>query len=220
MSGRGNYVIGTPSNGGITRSLTREHGYKGNAPTWRKSTPVGDWAVVNVQSSSFSSADRLRCVVNLAVAPALWLDWQRERLGAGMPKTIGDSLGLFRDRLHPTGTPERTDGWWEVTDARSAERAAHDMVTQLVDGGWPVLDRLLDRAALLERVRAGDLGHMKRESLGVFFARAEALLLIEGGPSPELDECLRYAKSNVMPGQEDNAATFDAWVRTRLDQRR
>ncbi|MBK9725395.1 MAG: DUF4304 domain-containing protein [Actinomycetales bacterium] len=43
----------------------RDRGYKGSAPTWRKSSAAGDWAVVNVQSSMFSSARELRCVVTL-----------------------------------------------------------------------------------------------------------------------------------------------------------
>jgi hypothetical protein len=82
----------------------RIHGFKGAAPTWRKSTVSDDWAVVNVQSSSFSSAEHLKCVLNLAVAPEPWLRWNRVKLGPGMPKAVTESLGLYRERLHPAGT--------------------------------------------------------------------------------------------------------------------
>jgi hypothetical protein len=191
----------------------RRHGYKGSAPNWRKSSPVGDWAVVNVQSSSFSSADHLRCVVNLAFAPEPWLRWQAERLGTGMPKSVSESLGLYRERLHPDGTPEGTDGWWDVTDDESASAAVEGMVAQLDRAGWPVLETMFSREAMVSRLRDGDLGMMKRSNFGVFFARAEALLLMDAGPSDLLESQLDYALSNVMPRQRDHAQRFDAWVR-------
>lgn len=81
----------------------RRQGYKGSPPNWRKSSTAGDWAVVNVQSSSFSSAEHLQCVLNLAFAPEPWLRWQAEYLGAGMPKSVSESLGLYRERLHRRG---------------------------------------------------------------------------------------------------------------------
>ncbi|PVU82037.1 hypothetical protein DDP54_02320 [Cellulomonas sp. WB94] len=98
----------------------RRHGYEGSPPSWRRASEAGDWAVVNVQSSSFSSAERLPCVVNLSFAPEPWLRWMAEWLGARMPKSVSESLGLYRERLHPEGTPAGTDGWWEVSDAASA----------------------------------------------------------------------------------------------------
>jgi hypothetical protein len=66
---------------------------------------------------------------------------------------------------------------------------------------------------MLARVRDGDLGYMKRGNSGVFFARAEALLLMDDGPSDALESQLRYALDNVMPGQREHAERFDSWVR-------
>lgn len=153
----------------------RSHGFRGTAPTWRKSNPSGDWAVVNVQSSSFSTSASLRCVVNLAVASQPWLRWQRVQLGKGMPKSVTEYLGLYRERLHPTGTPEGTDGWWDVSDPESAVAAVTDMVVQLEAAGWPVLGRMLTAGGMLDQIRRGDLGRIKRANFGVFFAR--------GGPA-------------------------------------
>lgn len=195
----------------------RIHGFKGTAPTWRKSTPSGDWAVVNVQSSSFSSADHLKCVINLAVAPGPWLRWSRVTLGPGMPKSVTEALGLYRERLHPEGTAPGHDAWWEITDAASAMSAVADMVVQLDVAGWPVLDRLLRPESMLEQVRSGILGNWKRSSHGVLFARAEALLLMDGGPSPELHERLQFALESCMPQQREHALEFDAWVRQQAD---
>jgi hypothetical protein len=189
----------------------RSHGFKGSAPTWRRSTSTGDWAVVNVQSSSFSSAEHLKCVINLAVAPEPWLRWKRTELGAGMPQSVTETLGLYRERLHPEGTAPGQDVWWEITDAASALSTVKDMVVQLDAAGWPALDRLLRPDGMLEQVRTGAIG--KQSSAGVFLARAEALLLMDAGPSPELDERLQYALENCTPRQREHALEFDAWVR-------
>src|SRR5215831_12700174 len=91
----------------------RAAGFKGSGSTWRSANSDGDWAVVNVQSSRSSTAECVRCVINLVVAPAPWLDWMRESLGS-LPKSVRESLGLYRDRLHPAGTPAGVDKWWQI----------------------------------------------------------------------------------------------------------
>jgi len=192
----------------------RRHGYRGSVPTWRKANAAGDWLIVNVQSSSFSTSESLRCVINISAAPEPWLRWQRHRLGTKMPKSVTESLGLFRDRVHPTGTPARVDGWWEVTDESSAGDAATDMSVRMEEVGWAPLDAMLTRAGMLEKIRAGDLGLMKREDFDAFFACAEALLLMDAGPSEALELCLARALEGVVPTQRESAEEFDAWVRS------
>ena len=191
----------------------RSHGFKGSAPTWRKASDAGDWAVVNVQSSSWSTSESLSCVVNLAFAPEPWLRWMRRDLGSGAPKSVPESLGLYRERLHPEGTPAGSDGWWDVSDDESAHVAVADMNVQLDSAGWPVLEEMFAREAMMIRLREGDLGMMKRSNFGVFFARAEALLLMDDGPSEALESALRYALDNCIPRQRENAERFDQWVR-------
>ncbi|MEU4088709.1 DUF4304 domain-containing protein [Streptomyces aureus] len=200
--------------GDIVGPAARTAGFKGSGSTWRLTNAQGDWAVVNVQSSSSSTSRSVRCVINLAVAPAPWLDWMQESLGS-LPKSVNASLGLYRARLHPNGTPAGRDWWWEISNERDARAAADDMVVQLADHGWPTLTRLLDRQALLNSIRAGDLGHMKAGHFDVFFARAEALLIAEDGPSTRLDELLDRATTNAIPAQKANAEKFAAWVRSR-----
>lgn len=191
----------------------RSHGFTGSAPTWRKASDAGHCAVVNVQSSSWSTSESLRCVVNLAFAPEPWLRWMRRDLSSGAPKAVPESLGLYRERLHPEGTPEGRDGWWDVSDDESAELAVADMNVQLERAGWPVLEEMFNGDSMLARLREGDLGMMKRSNFGVFFARAEALMLMDDGPSGALESALRYALENCMPGQRENAERFDQWVR-------
>ena len=165
------------------------------------------------QSSSFSSAEHLRCAVNVAFAPEPWLRWQVQSLGERMPKSLSESLGLYRERLHPDGIPTGTDGWWEVSDDESARAAVEDMTVQLDRVGWPVPERMFSRDAMMTRLREGDLGIMKRSNFGVLFARAEALLLMDHGASDELESRLDYALTNVTPTQRQSAERFDVWVR-------
>jgi hypothetical protein len=129
-----------------------------------------------------------------------------------MPKQVVESLGLFRQRLHPTGTPEGVDGWWEVEDTESARAAAVDMVVQLARDGWPDLDRMLAPGGMLDQVHSGDLGFTKRESFGLLFDRAEALLLMDDGPSDALNSRLKDALDGVRPDQRAHAELFNEWV--------
>ena len=170
---------------------------------------------MNVQPSARRTAQALRGVSSRAVAAAPWLDWMREWLGS-LPKSINESLGLYRDRLHPAGTPSGAAGWWQVSSEDDACVAAADMVVQLAEHGWPTLIRLLNRDALLDSIRSGDLGHMKGEH-EVFFARAEALLIADDGPSARLEELLDRATAKAIPAQQANAAKFAAWVRARAE---
>jgi hypothetical protein len=178
---------------------------------------MGDWAIVNVQSSSWSTSEALQCVVNISAAPEPWLRWQRHALGTSMPKTITESLGLFRDRLHPAGTRPGVDGWWEVSDNTSAVEAVADMLVQLDHTGWARLDDLLTRDGMLAALRRGDLGFMKRENFPVFFARAEALLLMDSGLTERLESLLTEALNGAMAAQRQNADDFDGWVRSQAE---
>ncbi|MDH2415261.1 DUF4304 domain-containing protein [Nocardioides sp. CER19] len=198
----------------VVGPAAREHGFKGSVPNWRRNTDLGDWAIVNVQTSQYSSRESLRCVVNLSLAPQPWLAWTEARQGP-LPKSLGESYGLYRERLHPSGSPAGVYAWWEVNDPDDAPDVAADIQCQLEQVGWPTLERLLDRTAMVEQVRAGDLGFAKREFHGVFFARAEAVLLSDYGPSAELDEQLSYALEHVIDSQRAHAMEFDDWVRKR-----
>jgi len=198
----------------IVGPAARAAGFKGSGSAWRSANSQGDWAVVNVQSSRWSTAESVRCVINLAVAPAPWLDWLRESLGS-LPKSVTESLGLWRDRLHPAGTPAGTDRWWQISSDSDARAAAADMVIQLADHGWPALTRLLNRQTLLNSIRSGDLGFWKAEHFDVLFAQAEAALIAEDGPSARLDELLDRATTHANPAQQANTAKFAAWARAR-----
>jgi hypothetical protein len=66
----------------VVGPAARAAGFKGSGTTWRLQNSTGDWAIVNVQSSPWSTSETVRCVLNLAVAPAVWLHWMGEWLGS------------------------------------------------------------------------------------------------------------------------------------------
>ncbi len=86
------------------------------------------------------------------------------------------------------------------------------MVTQLNAAGWPVLESMFSREVMLRRLQDGDLGRMQqRSNREVFYACAEALLLMDAGPSDALESRLRYALDHAT--HRENAERFDTWVR-------
>ncbi len=192
----------------------RAHGYKGTAPTWRKSTSLGDWAIVNVQSSKANTAQYAKCTINLSLVPEAAWDWQRHRI-PGLPPIPAESHGLFRERLQPAGSFGHVERWWEMRSIEEARAAVGDMVAQLRENGWPVLDLLLDRDELLARVQKQDLGFFKGPGHEAYFSHAEALLLSDRGPSAELDQALRRNRESATPYQLRHVGEFETWIRRR-----
>ncbi|WP_438854246.1 hypothetical protein [Agromyces sp. M3QZ16-3] len=61
---------------------------------------------------------------------------------------------------------------------------------------------------------------MKREHQGIFFSRAEALMLMDEGPSEALEACLVRAMGSAIPvTARDYAEEFDRWVRSNATSR-
>ncbi|WP_394552532.1 DUF4304 domain-containing protein [Agromyces sp. MMS24-JH15] len=204
----------------ILGPAVRAAGYRGSGTTWRKANEHGDLAIVKVQSSMFSSAGLLPCVVNLSLAPTPWVDRILEK-AVRRPKTIGESYGMYRRRLHPTGAPPVIDTWWEITSEDAAADAVHDMVAQLRADGLPTLDRLLDRSNLLATIRAHDLGFPadpEEADLTPYFLRCEALILADEGDRAGVDRVLADLAAHPEPPDQQPDG-FAEWVRERVGVR-
>lgn len=195
------------------RAAMREHlgpsaraaGFGGSAPTWRRSNQAGDWAIANVQMSPWGDREHGECYINLAVAPAPWLAF--ESRAKPLPKTLSETYGLFRDRL---GTS------WDIPSADAAEAVVLDMVAALERDGWPLLTRLLDRTAFLDHLRTVGLGEIKQSyGFDTYFAKAEAILLSDDGPSTALDELLNRMTADLDPRIREAWLADVAWIRAR-----
>ena len=167
----------------------REEGLRGSGSTWSLRSAHGDWAIVNAQSSSSSSKAEVRFIVNLSIVCFPWLRYR----GLPIPKVPKESHGLWRDRLHPTSAAagEGPEAWWSVSNEATARQAADDVVAQLHSAGVPLLRRLLHREALIDTIKAGDLGFSKgSNSSRPLFDSALVVLLADEGRTDEAAEVL------------------------------
>ena len=197
------------------RAAMREHlgpsaraaGFKGSAPTWRRFNEAGDCAIANVQMSPWGDRDHGQCYINLAVAPAPWLEFEgRTR---PLPKALSETYGLFRKRL---GT------MWDIPSPEAAEPVVVDMVAALERDGWPLLKRLLDRTAFLDHLRTYGLGEIKQGyGFNAYFAKSEAILLSDDGPSRALDELLNRMTADLDPAISKAWLADAAWIRARAE---
>jgi hypothetical protein len=200
----------------ILAPVLRSNGFKGSGRNFRRTNDHGDWAVVNVQSSSFGTSAEASCAVNLALAPRPWIEWLSHLNGHPPPMTVGEQHGLYRDRLRPPGV--RSDYWWRVDSEATARTAAEEMVELLQSTGLPTLTRLLDREHLLTAVRTCELGDFNGDRWATFCKRAEALLIAEDGPSQQLTDLLDYVLAHTEPRLAANAERLAEWVRAQAEQ--
>ncbi len=166
--------------------VLRAAGFKGSAPTWTLSSPNGDRAVVNVQSSDFSSKNEALFTVNLSIVPNAWWRRRNHQLRKNESRAVKEYDGLWRDRLRArhqqaANRPE----WWSVTDDAAAQRAVDDVVGQMENGVLAQLRQLLEPGAILAAARSGHLGHASFDTRG-----ALAVLLTENDPGDELPDLL------------------------------
>ncbi len=200
----------------VVDPVVRAAGFQGAPDTWRRMSEAGDWAVVNVQLAG--TAQSVQCAINLAVVPEPWLEFMSEWLGRP-PARVNESLGLYRERLEPTGSAGGVDGAWSVGAPGEAEAVAADMAGRLREHGLPLLDRLLDREQFLASLRAGDLGMLKAEHFTGVFAFAEAVLISDEGPGERLEELLRISWEQAEPDRKASAERYGDWIRRRAKTR-
>lgn len=199
----------------VVGPVAREHGYKGSGKTWRRTNQHGDCAVVNVTSSSWNSREEVRCWLDIALVPSPWLDFHEYTSGS-RPKVPAEYDGLYRHRLYASEDSVFRGGPWQIDGPAAALTAADDMLSQLTLDGWPLLERLLDRDAMLAQVRIGDLGYLeRRHGYDFFFARAESVLLTEYGPGPDLDAALARMIELCPPELQLTTELHVTWLRGR-----
>ncbi len=86
--------------------------------------------------------------------------------------------------------------------------------------GWPLLTQLLDRAAFLTHLRTVGLGEIKQAfGFDRYFAKAEAVLLSDDGPSTALDRLLDQMTADLDPQIRDSWLADAAWIRSRAASR-
>jgi len=89
----------------------RQDGFTGSGSTWVRGAPNRDRAVVNLQSSQFSTADEVRCNMNLALIPAPWWEWLQAFHLERSYRTPKHQHGMWRRRLMAGIGPADSAGW-------------------------------------------------------------------------------------------------------------
>ncbi|GIJ70870.1 DUF4304 domain-containing protein [Virgisporangium ochraceum] len=154
----------------------RAAGYARAASTWRRQSPRGDLAVVNLQRSRWEAGDRVTFYVNLAVLPAARWRYIREEWDR-VPAAPQESHGLLRRRLDPA------DGaGWQLHDAASAEVCGRALGHRLDHVAVPELAALLDRDHLLGFIAGGAPGWWVTEPVDL----ARAYVIGDQGPGAAL----------------------------------
>lgn len=170
----------------------KAQGFRRARRVWRRSNERGDWAAFDVQSSQWDTAGSIECVINVGAAPLPWLDFRAEAHGV-VTANFGPADGLFRSRLG--SRPDAgDDSWWSATTEEEARSVAREVADRVTDEGFPLIDELLDRARLIERIQNGQMGFVGDPN--PYWA---AIVLADDGPSRELDEALQRASAGFDP---------------------
>ena len=101
----------------------------------------------------------------------------------------------------------------------AVEHVVADMVRRLEVDGWPTLEKLLDREAMVEHARAGDLGFLTRDHAPGYVATGLAVLLSDSGTSDELDEQLDLMLETSTAPALEGTRELAAWIRARAASR-
>ncbi len=184
--------------------------------TWQLTSPDSDRAIVNAQSSAFNSREKLRFIINLAVIPQPWWDWQQFRGDIGNAKSPKAYHGLWNIRLQSTldGDQRGSEAWWSVIDTSTATAAAEDVVNQLKTVGVPQLRHLLDRQALLASIRAKDLGRF-RGGNDAYFDVALVVSLSDDTDNVERDQALDRLSTREGEWGRNAVQQMTSWMTQR-----
>jgi hypothetical protein len=193
----------------------RGAGFKGSAGNWRLAADNGDLVIVEAQSSTMTTKDRVLFTINLAAVPAPWVAFKHD--GYDLPKILHAYHGVLGERLHALrgGVSRGGEGWWEVTDALSAAVCGTDINQQLVTNAFPVMRRLLDRRQLIAALKTGAMGIPGSRGRAPINYYALAILLAEDGPSADLEAALAAVAADRRPVIHAHNERVLAWARSR-----
>lgn len=191
-------------------------GYRRSGRVYRFAAPNGDLAVIEFPARVLSR-DYVDFAVTTGVAPTPAVDWIRRKAETMDSQAPGLECRLIRVDLTPprrwwrgVGTPDMDQHWGFKKDD-GGDQCGIELAGLLADQVVPTLRRLLDRQELLAEVRNPRLGD--KASLNFGKELAEIVMLVDHGPTPDLEELL---ESREAANPQDELAS---WARRRLASR-
>jgi hypothetical protein len=193
-------------------------GFTRTGNRYQLTSDLGDYALVEFTPLIATPDASVRFRIHSAVLPRPELEWRRARAAAqpDMPWGAVDPearTGWLQTWHQPPPTRAVTSGpspnldatLWTFRPDTSAACGA-DVVEVLADDVLPRLQRLLDRTELLMIALDPDA----KAYIG--YSRATIILLVDNGPSEQLEAALQIEETGQGPVQPELAA----WARARL----
>jgi hypothetical protein len=184
-------------------------GFRRSGRVFRLDGERGDAAVLEIAPFVLSSGSRFSATGGVIVTP--YADFIDRALGDIPRRRPGPSSALVelpvlppREWWQGVGQEPREDPQWGFTDDADVPACGRAFAAVLAEDVIPVLVRLLDRTRLLAEMRERTTPDLRRKLAP---RRDVLLLLVDEGPSPELDRLLREL------GEGDMVAD---WARARL----
>ena len=176
----------------IGKALIAEGFHEADGMRWWLRSELGDFAVVDVQTSR-ALPGLENCFVNVAIVPGPrydWLKWLDLSWDSGeAPRTVH---GAWRDRVDQPGRP-----WLTLTDKASVAELGAWMVDQLQDRVVPGLRRLLDRDGLVAELAKRTATREAAVYRAAFLAEAGDAAAAENelGPDENDDESMAHYRT-------------------------
>jgi hypothetical protein len=196
--------------------VLRRAGFRKTRRTYRLAASNGSQSLINFEGYPLSMS-HTTFFVNVAVTVEAVRAWTHDGLTPSIPYRAQPSIwdGFWLNRVWPPRDVEWRSGEfkseiWCFEDAEGATRCGKHLARILTEESVPFLTRMLDRReqlALLHDPAEDEHLRLGSNSFG------DVLLLVDDGPSVELDAALADAER-----QGDHELVF--WARERLAARR
>lgn len=203
------------------RPVLAEAGFRRKGNKFSRTAPNGDMACVDFHTRSGvvtmvdggmrAMPDWSSFVVTIGLMPVPRWDWLCHQFPELAKKTPDSAYGLWTSRVLPP--PEMAEDAaaresWLITGAGQVPGRGEHLARLLRDDVLPLLVRCLDRAEFLALCRD------PARPLDPPPSDADLILLVDDGPSPELDAALATL-DGLDPTDFPVAAEYAAWLRTR-----
>ncbi|MET7371677.1 DUF4304 domain-containing protein [Micromonospora arida] len=178
------------------------YGFSSTGREFRLRSPLGDWVVVDVQTSDASNRSRQLFYVNAGFTLNAKWDWSRSTTARGreMP-SVADCLWRTRFTSQCGDTSER----W-IVDSAATLTGVVDELEHVLHREIPALVRLLDR---------GHLQGIADQEVGLGYAtwQVRAWLLAEAGRTGDLEALLQPLEDDDQDVEDEEDPVFQAMRR-------
>lgn len=186
-------------------------GFKKSGRTYRLTSPTGDQIQFNIRPEARQGPMQY-FVLTVAVTPIIMLDYYHHTLGLALNRQLGLSDWFVTSHIaspqkrHSTYVPMYWSFEGEVESVEVSNLIRERLCAGLLDN----ITSLLDRRALLSLIREGPDTWLL-PWIGYEGVKGEILILIQGGPSLELNKAIRQAEA------EGDEKIVD-WAKSYLDR--